>query len=305
MQNVFQSVQRDTLVTLTKHLCTLLETQTDDTTWVPRVRSMDPDDWLEEWMNCIRTPMTQKHAKYVRAVESITGEPPMIYHAIVYKDVDALCACKNPIDPIDIRQLVRESENATVWRFLHEMCDAAFRAKGLGSPVVPTNAQISDDIQRRKAQKKAPPVQGLTSGVNDVWRQLATERDVVCPINDEIRTRIQAFVRETSTPLSSEAVCRSFPELGDREYTSGELDTVQRMYHLVNMDDAIPTNMMRGIESVANRLVQDINNGTCDLASLDIESIGREVISGVSEGDMGNFAANLDKIMPALERMGK
>jgi hypothetical protein len=94
----------------------------------------------------------------------------------------------------------------------------------------------------------------------------------------------------------------TFPELGNEMFTEDECGIMERMRNLVTMDDCIPSNMMRGIESVANKLVRDINSGACDLSTLDLEGIGQQVISGVNDADMGTFAANIDKIIPALER---
>ena len=70
------------------------------------------------------------------------------------------------------------------------------------------------------------------------------------------------------------------------------------------MKNAIPSNMMSGIERVASSLVRDINSGKMDFASLDVEKIGEQVLQGVGEGDVNDFANSLDKILPALQSMG-
>jgi hypothetical protein len=69
------------------------------------------------------------------------------------------------------------------------------------------------------------------------------------------------------------------------------------------MGSAIPDGMMRGIEQVASKLASDLQAGKADLASLDLESIGQSVLNGASQADVSAFAANLDKILPALDRM--
>ena len=71
------------------------------------------------------------------------------------------------------------------------------------------------------------------------------------------------------------------------------------MLNILKMERAIPGNMMRGIESVASRLVQDINCGKTNLSQLNIEEIGQQVLSQVDQTDISSFAQNLDKIIPA------
>ena len=94
----------------------------------------------------------------------------------------------------------------------------------------------------------------------------------------------------------------AFPDLGGDPYTPDQISVVERMRNLVTMDDSIPSDMMKGIEAVASKLVNDINSGRCDMANLDLESIGQQVISGVTDDDMTKFASNLDKIIPALQK---
>ena len=59
--------------------------------------------------------------------------------------------------------------------------------------------------------------------------------------------------------------------------------------------------MMRNIESVANKLVQDVASGRASLDSMDVEAIGQQVLSSVSPEEISAFAGNLDKILPALQ----
>ena len=79
-----------------------------------------------------------------------------------------------------------------------------------------------------------------------------------------------------------------------------EWDCLNKMIGLSTMKSAIPSNMMDGIENVANKLVEDLAAGKTDISSLNIDSIGQQVLAGVSADEMSNFANNIDKIMPAL-----
>ena len=117
------------------------------------------------------------------------------------------------------------------------------------------------------------------------------------------------FVHEAIQLITAETTCEAmrtnFPELGTKdEYSEESLSLARRIGSLCTMKNAIPTNMMNGIEKVASTLVRDINNGKVDFASLDVESIGEQVLNGVGEGDVNDFANNLEKILPALQSMG-
>lgn len=271
---------------------------------------------MKAWLDATCSVLTRQHAKYVRAVTSITGSPATVYHAIRYKDVSAIDACRNPLAPISFSKSIKEMSPQDVellWRYMFELSDIAIRWNQQDLPSVPTPADISKDIanrrnkstDKREERTNPPPlptqVRSLSQGVEDLWQQLCSARKVTVDLDDGLRDRIRECVRNNNE-ITSQVMNATFPELGDSPFTAEECGIVERMKNLVTMDDSIPSNMMRGIEAVANRLVKDLNNGTCDLATLDLEGIGQQVISKVSDSDMGTFAANIDKIIPALER---
>ena len=139
----------------------------------------------------------------------------------------------------------------------------------------------------------------MVSGMEDAWNNLCKDRSKNVALTVELRERVRLACR--SPRFTSDSLQDHFPELGADEYTTEQLACAHRLQSLMNMDASIPTNMMRGIESVASRLAGDINRGKCDLGSLDLEKIGQEVISNVSENDIMSFAANIDKILPTLK----
>ena len=79
-------------------------------------------------------------------------------------------------------------------------------------------------------------------------------------------------------------------------------DALERAISLGAVSEAVPASMMGGIEDAAQRLAKKIASGDASLETLDMEAIGREVLSGVSEEDMTSFADNVEKLMPALAR---
>ena len=90
-------------------------------------------------------------------------------------------------------------------------------------------------------------------------------------------------------------------KLGDAPPTEEQWGLLDRALGLVTMEGAISAPMMRNIESVANQLVQDLTSGKADLSTLNIEALGQQVLSQVSQEDVSSFAKNLDKIIPALD----
>lgn len=318
MRDVFAQRTLDDIANLLEHLRSSLEESHSSvpgvTEWLTRTRAASVDEVASAWHASVTTCMNRKHARYVRAISSITNDDAKVLHAIRYRDVDAITACRNPLDPVDLNTLVAAlsaSDAPILWRYLDEISDACLRWRRTPIPAVPTHEDINADIARRRAMGKSAPmgsvtqepasVRGLSQGLDDLWIQLCQRRDMDVTPSEATREHLRTAVRGTE-PLTTESLCAAIPELGDAPYTSDHIEILERARNLVTMDEAIPSDMMKGIESMANRLVGDINSGRADLASLDIESIGQQVIDNVSEADIGAFASNLDKIIPALQR---
>ena len=61
--------------------------------------------------------------------------------------------------------------------------------------------------------------------------------------------------------------------------------------------------MMGKIENMASKLANDIMSGKKDMGSMDLQSIGEEVLSQCNSADMSHFADNIDKILPAINNL--
>lgn len=284
--------------------------------FIARCRERSNEENMRAWNDSICATLTRQHARYVRAVASITGAPATVYHAIRYRDSRAIEGCGSPMGKASILHCLRVMEEADVdifWKYMVELSDVCIRWSQRTPPIVPTPEEISKDIASRRSRAGGggdspkgatpPPAQlrGLTQGVDDLWTQLCQSRGVDVLIDHAIRERVRECVR-ANAEFTTAVLESSFPELGSHPFTADECGIFDRMRNLITMDDSIPRDMMNGIETVASRIINDLNNGTCDLASLDLEGIGQQVISRVSDTDMSTFAANIDKIMPALER---
>lgn len=291
---------------------------------------------LQIWYDSINTPIKKGCAKYAKAVLSITGSPATVYHAVEYHDVDAVHAsCENIVSLDFPAKLANMSPEQVVifWQYFEELNKNCFKALRKDTPRVPTTQEISNDIARRKASggkgasSSAPGSgenggTGLHQGIGEIWRQLQVSRGVeVKPFDDTIRKRLHDASKCTvdgdssniplldawkqHDPNALSTMLRLFPEFGCETdaFTSEQYAHVDKMFNLIVMEGSIPSGMMRGIEVMASKLVDDIACGNTDLSELNIEKIGQEVLAGVCQSDIDSFAQNVDKIMPALQNL--
>lgn len=271
------------------------------------------DEFLRRVTSLLTTSVPLKMVKYDRAVLSITGNPLNVYQLVMYKDLATVekvfPAIKALELPIKVRTL-SDSDAATFWRFVHEATQLTLRATETLPPVVPTTAQIAENIERRRRQRdqvnhhhhEGSASVDVANGVDDLWKELCHTRGVPpVPMTDALAERV---ARVVTAEADEETLRAQFPELGSDAYSEDSLAIARRIGSLCVMKRAIPTNMMHGIERVASSLVRDINSGKVDFANLDVEKIGEQVLQGVGEGDVGEFANNLERILPALQSMG-
>ena len=268
-------------------------------------------DFLRTLASHLTTAVPHKMVKYDRAVLSITGTPLNVYQVLMYRDAATVAKVFPRLEALRMDEKVRTlsaDDAGTFWQFVHEAMQYTLRATQTIPPTVPTTEQIAENIERRRRQRDqiqaATPPQSLSvaDGVDDLWKELCHTRDVKpTSMTDDLAERV---ARHIAADTDEDAMHLHFPELGAAEYSEESLGLARRIGSLCTMRSAIPTNMMNGIEKVAASLVRDINAGTVDFASLDVEKIGEQVLKGVGESDVGEFANNLEKILPALQTMG-
>jgi hypothetical protein len=262
-------------------------------------------DGIEKWCAGMQTPL--KKAKYAKAVQSITGSPATVYHAFAYRDMDAADASFEALQSLALPEKVKSMDadtRAVFWQYLDELNKHAVRTP----PEVPTSEAIAADIARRRAQSQGGgPV--LHHGVAEVWTQLcgcAPSRDDLADVasakEEEGDEKSIADLCRARDPRGPERLAQHFPEL-KVPLTDEQWSLLDKALGLACMEHAIPKPMMGAIENVASQLVKDLTSGKADLANLDLEAIGQQVLTKVSPDEMSSFASNLDKILPALQGM--
>lgn len=285
---------------------------------------------VQKWVTGMEAPLVKGCAKYAKAVQSLTGAPPTVYHAVSYKDADAAHATWESLRALDLpvklkSEAMTDEARAIFWQYFDELSKHAFAACRKAPPPVPTPAEIDADIKRRKGGGAGGAGAALQNGLVEVWAQLVEARTGAAPTEGgggSIGPRLaklatdkafsaQVKARRVEAWTQVEAEFQEMRGRGDGGRGDGGVPTdecwalLDKALGLAQMEDAIPAPMMRGIESVANRLVQDIASGKADLASLNIEEIGQSVLSQVDTQDVTCFANSLDKILPALDKLQK
>ena len=290
------------------------------------------EEAVEVWCENMKDPLVKGCAKYLKAVESITRKPACVYHAMVYRDLDALetSSTSPSLRRIDLCAKARSSQMDAkavelLWEYMDDLSKFAFEAlpetsKWKEIPMVPTRDEIQKDIQRRKLKvdgKRAPDSEkhSLSQGIQEAMTAFCyarkmpsievTEdgaRDIVSALESDVDGETCASRCRKKEATGFRVLSSAFPsaEWGDADPSEEEWDHLSKLIGMCTMKGSIPTPMMAGIETVANKLMQDLSSGKADLSSLSMESIGQQVLAGVSQEEMAQFASNIDKIMPAL-----
>lgn len=286
--------------------------------WITNIVATDPKkraEGVERWAQGLQAPLQKGCAKYAKAVASITGSPACVYHAVAYKDIDAAHASNESMQSLGLPDKLRsdtmtEKDRVVFWRYMDELNKHAMTATGGTPPKVPSSEEIANDIQRRKGGGLPLKPQSLQHGLHDLWKQLCESRG--CPVTDDLEglgAKLMTLddggvaARCRAREEAAFAEVASVMALGGDPPTEEQWTLLDKAFGLATMERAIPAPMMRGIESVANRLVKDLASGSANLESLDIESIGKEVLSSVPTDTVSSFADNIEKILPALQRM--
>lgn len=304
--NYFQTLE-DLLQSLHQTFPDCLETQ-EWMLWYNNLVKDDPkkkEEGMRRWLHTMESPLSKGSAKYSKAVQSITGHPTAVYHAIAYHDVDAANASSEQLQPLQLPTKVRSMDAANVttfWGYMEDLNTHCFAALQRPCPVVPTTVEISANIAQRKGKAVASETPVLRQGVREMWNDLCKECNAdTVPLPTAFPPDLEERCRERDVSVWAELWGDATPSATPP--TDAQWEIVQRIAALASMESAIPQDMMTGIESVANKLVMDLQQGKADLGSLDVEAIGQQVLSQVSQEEIASFANNMDKILPALERM--
>tara|TARA_B110001450_G_scaffold256652_1_gene287993 strand:+ start:3084 stop:4145 length:1062 start_codon:yes stop_codon:yes gene_type:complete len=298
---------------------------------IKTLRSMDGnalDEALNHWMIHLSTPLTKK-VKYAKAVERIIKSATTVMHALKYHDMDGIeTHIKSELSTkLDIfskfkDDKITDDDKKVVWKFLEKIAASAHEAKEKTIPTIPTRQDIQDNIRTRKKEttEDGPPSmqRAFVTHINALcktWGQSTVLEDDDAKIKSWM-TRWSLFAQKEANGVKNSArlaekdptviddMRTDFPELHiptDIVLEDGVWVNFSQLTSFSTVVDAIPTGMMGRIEDMANKLADDIVSGKTDMASVNLNDIGQQVLSQCNEGEMDKFAGNINNLLPALQ----
>ena len=287
------------------------------------------DDAIDAWLAHLNTPLNGKKIKYAKAIERIIKSPATVMHALTYHDVEGIQA---HMDSPLAKQLgvfdkvaderVTDADKKVMWKFLEKMASSAFEAVQTAPPPVPTRQEIQENIKNRKKET-------TDDGPPSMQRAFQTHINAMCKSwgqsavldGDEVKVkawmeRWASFAQRENDGKKNSALCnardfkvlvdlrRDFPELkvpADDAIEESVWVNICQLNSFSTVVDSIPTGMMGRIETMASKLADDIIAGRTDMASVNLNDIGQQVLSQCGESEMDKFADNIETLLPALQ----
>ena len=256
-------------------------------------------------------------AKYAKAVASVTSGTAVVYHALKYKDVAAIRRAStflcSAFPPADVSTNGEEVDDL-VWEYLCELADAAAQFCKKQTPRVPETEELQQDIERRRATASAAKDKGqaLREGayrsVEAVCKSLSLPFDMSAAEFWDAIARVASSVELDEISAHSHAAKLAFanefptlfPSNATEENAKVMWSELEQAFAVRSVEQAIPVDMMKGIEEVANSIITD----NVDLTKLDMHDVGQRVLQKAKRKDIEAFAKNLDKIVPAMMTAG-
>jgi hypothetical protein len=110
-------------------------------------------------------------------------------------------------------------------------------------------------------------------------------------------------MRTADDGLATEALARLLGGTTDAATRTAAWSHVDSLNNCATLSSSIPGGVMSKIESLASTLATDLRNGATDLHTLDLQSIGEQVLSQCDAGELTKLTENLGELMPVLGQM--
>lgn len=288
----------------------------------------DWDETIRSHVAILKMPLNKK-IKYSKAIERIISQPATVHHGCEYNDIDAIELVCPDIFNIDLvpkyKNNLSDDSKKTIWRFVNEINANAWKYINEKPLYVPSREEIHKNIKSKKHIN--------TSDKPSMTKAFQTSLSKFCELsgNDDIALNkseqdLQKLVSKWSeyakdtvnntkittlctqkNPLAFQHITFHFDEfvLDDSSLTEEMWSIIIQLNGFAAVGENIPSNMMGRIETIANKLADDIVNGRADLSSMNLSDIGQEVLSQCDESDMNKFADNIDNLLPALQSFQK
>lgn len=306
---------------LTRQFCELLAYERDE-------EEYEEDDALvSRFFAMLNEPVTPKKAKYAKAVGRISGgEPVTLFFAVEYRDAESLKSSDAFVDCFpDFMRSENDSRRSRSWQTLRAMVRLCFTIHGVEPPRVPTRADIESNISQFRAKKQHAKKSGTgvdgSGSMQRAFFEKLLETTSVLPVSiaKTCRERLHAIPTQQHASMCMKWVDHQFSSrcepFGDDIFTREEQEAfaaldasrwpaVEAQFRQLNdlskVQQNIPSSMLGTIEKYATNLASKITAGDTDLSSLDLQSIGEDVLQQCSEEDMSQLASNIGSLLPAL-----
>ena len=305
---------------LTRQFCELLAYERDEEEYE------EDAELVRKFFTLLNEPVHPKKAKYAKAVSRILGgEQATLFFAVEYRDTESLKSSDTFAECLpDFLSTDDESRRARSWQTLRAMVRLCYVVECVEPPVVPTRADIEANISQFRAMKQraknGPAIGGSGSMQRAFFEKLLETASVLPgPLATACRQRLHAIPTQDHAAMCikwAEHQYTSRSELfGDDIFTAdeheafAELDAAKwqaaeaqfrQLNDLSKVQQNIPSSMLGTIENYATNLASKITAGDADLSSLDLQSIGEDVLRQCSEEDMSQLANNIGSLLPAL-----
>ena len=284
---------------------------------------------ISDWFVAMNEPL--KKTKYSKAVERITGNAPVIYHAVIYKDYESMAASSSSISlkRLNIVNKMNDpsftDENKTVfWKYMGELNKYASEFMGKDFPRVPSREEIQENIKKQKtgessSSQQPSMIKGFSTALS-AFCEMRNSKEAYDLSNDSEVSKIFSKWVEVSKKTIGEStvvvmcknknddvideLSKNFKEIDWKDpLTESHWNVLIKIFSFCEVGEAIPSQMMGKIENMASKLAGEIMSGKKDMGSMDLQSIGEEVLSQCNPNDMNHFANNIDKILPAINNL--
>lgn len=294
-----------------------------------------PQEAASAWHACMLMPLDAKGVKYAKAVSRILEEPATRYHAVEYRDYEALLFDCEYLRDIGLDEALKtHSDKNVAWKVMQLASRHAQTACSYEPSRTPSPKEISKNISEHRIQrrhsKNAPAVsmtQAFEKGLYTLADalELAALRARISKLSpDALKSVCQEWAAFVSTDIEAHIHGRrgeelsqtSWPFLQDTELLalktqlqaggSDELwAALESLTSFSKVHAHIPQNMMSKIEACAQQLAGSISSGQQSLEDLDLTKIGESVLAECSEQEMSQVANNLQSLLPTLGSLQK
>lgn len=269
---------------------------------------------IETWCQNMAEPLPKGSAKYMKAIESITGKPALVYHAFAYRDASVMFTSSSSptLKRLNLAEklnsgLFDEASLTVFWEYIDEMTTSAYRAISPESkwaivPTVPTRADIQEDIARRKSaacstgSASAESAQTVDQGIFDAFKRLCSLRGVSHEFasSESIAALIESVGKKSMSTEESNAD-DTLSTLCQKKRDEAFFAALKNISPTANWGDGRPTpeewdllNKCMGLSCMRSAIPEHMMSG--------IESMANKLMSDITSGRVDMSTLNVEAI---------